>query len=291
MENGSLARPKPRAERDMRFVLHPADDTAYAHYEGSDANPFEPAAAGISRMNAWWLAEAALLAYWPPAIAIARFRAAGMESAFIEQRGVQCYVSVAPAFAIVSFRGTEVDDLQDVFDDARFALVRWNEAGAKVHHGFREAFDRIEAHLADELASIGPERTLWFSGHSLGGALAVLAADRFGRTSGILSIGSPRVGNAAFATAFAARFGAVTARYVSNRDLVTRVPPRRPFGYEHVGELRQIDSNGDVSGAAPPAIALAERIKDLARTQEALLDHMPRGYSVDIWNHYARSGG
>ena len=100
MENGSLARPKPRAERDMRFVLHPADDTAYAHYEGSDANPFEPAAAGISRMNAWWLAEAALLAYWPPAIAIARFRAAGMESAFIEQRGVQCYVSVAPAFAI-----------------------------------------------------------------------------------------------------------------------------------------------------------------------------------------------
>src|SRR4029078_13609039 len=112
--------------------------------------------------------------------------------AVIEQRGVQCYVSVRPAFAIVSFRGTEVDDLQDVFDDARFALVRWNEAGAKVHHGFREAFDRIEAHLADELASIGPERTLWFSGHSLGGALAVLAADRFGRTRGILSIRSPR---------------------------------------------------------------------------------------------------
>jgi len=291
MGNGSPARPKPRAERDMRFVLHPAADAAYVHYEGSHANPFEPAAAGVSRANAWWLAEAALLSYWPPGIAIARFRSAGMETAFIEQRGVQCYVSVASAFVIVSFRGTEVDEFQDVLDDARFALVRWNESGAKVHHGFREAFERIEPHLADALALIGSERTLWFSGHSLGGALAVLAADRFGRAHGVLSIGSPRVGNGAFATAFDARFAAVTARYVSNRDLVTRVPPRRPFGYEHVGELRQIDASGDVSGAAPPALALADRIKDLARTQDALLDHMPRGYSVDIWNDYARSGG
>ena len=94
----------------MRFVLHPAADAAYVHYEGSHANPFEPAAAGVSRANAWWLAEAALLSYWPPGIAIARFRSAGMETAFIEQRGVQCYVSVASAFVIVSFRGTEVDE-------------------------------------------------------------------------------------------------------------------------------------------------------------------------------------
>ena len=83
----------------------------------------------------------------------------------------------------------------------------------------------------------------------------------------------------------------MTTRYVSNRDLVTRVPPRRPFGYEHVGELRQIDANGDVSGGMPPALALVDRIRDLARTQEALLDHMPRGYSVDIWNDHARNGG
>ncbi|HKU85165.1 MAG TPA: lipase family protein, partial [Casimicrobiaceae bacterium] len=284
-------RPKPRAERDMRFVLHPAADDAYVHYEASEANPFEPAAARVSRVNAWWLAEAALLSYWPPDIAIARFRAAGMESLFIEQRGVQCYISVASAFVIVSFRGTEVDDLQDVFDDARFALVRWNDAGAKVHHGFREAFERIEPRLADALASIGSERTLWFSGHSLGGALAALAGDRFGRTSGILTIGSPRVGNTAFATAFDDRFGAVTVRYVSNRDLVTRVPPRRPFGYEHVGELRHIDANGSIGGALPAPLALADRIRDLTRTQDALLDHMPRGYSIDIWNDYAGNGG
>ena len=288
MGNGSLARPKPRAERDMRFVLHPADDAAYVHYEGSAENPFEPGGAGVARVNAWWLAEAALLSYWPPDIAIARFRSAGMETAFIEQRGVQCYVSIAATFVIVSFRGTEVND---VFDDARFALVRWNEAGAKVHHGFREAFERIEPRLGDALASIGPERTLWFSGHSLGGALAVLAADRFGRANGILSIGSPRVGNAAFASQFASRFRAVTARYVSNRDLVARVPPRRPFGYEHVGELRQIDANGGVSGTIPPALALADRLSDLARTQDALLDHMPRGYSVDLWNDYAGKAG
>jgi triacylglycerol lipase len=291
MGNAARARPKARPERDMRFVLHPADDTAYAHYEGSEANPFEAAAAGVTPVNAWWLAEAALLSYWPPDIAFARFRSAGMDATFIEQRGVQCYVSVGPAFAIVSFRGTEVDDLQDVFDDARFALVRWHEAGAKVHHGFREAFERIEPRLADALASIGSERTLWLSGHSLGGALAVLAGDRFDRADGILSIGSPRVGNGAFAAAFDARFGAVTARYVSNRDFVTRVPPRRPFGYEHVGELRQIDVNGVVGSVASPAMALADRIRDLARTQDALLDHMPRGYSVDIWNDYARSGG
>ena len=102
MGNGSPARLKPRAERDMRFVLHPAADAGYVHFEDSDQHPFEPGAAGVSRVNAWWLAEAALLAYWPPAVATARFRSAGMETDFIEQRGVQCYVSVAPAFAIIS---------------------------------------------------------------------------------------------------------------------------------------------------------------------------------------------
>src|SRR5262245_36060373 len=46
------------------LVLKPASG-AYTHFEHGDALAFNAQAREFSRLNAWWLADAALLAYWP----------------------------------------------------------------------------------------------------------------------------------------------------------------------------------------------------------------------------------
>jgi triacylglycerol lipase len=58
----------------LSLVLSPASDSHYTHFEGAHEAPFEAAASTLSRVNAWWLADASLLTYWDEAEARARFR-------------------------------------------------------------------------------------------------------------------------------------------------------------------------------------------------------------------------
>ena len=69
---------KPRPAPDPKFVFDPASDAAYVHFDGHQHAPFDAAATSMTRANAWWLAEAALLAYWTPADAVPRFLSAGL---------------------------------------------------------------------------------------------------------------------------------------------------------------------------------------------------------------------
>ena len=295
---------RPRAIPDLRFVFHPEADASYRHFDGREAVPFDPAAATVTRANAWWLTEAALLAYWDPDEAKTRFTAAGLSAELIESGDTQAYVASMPGAVIVTFRGTEQDRLGDAFDDARFGLVRATHGS--IHEGFRDALDRVWPAIVDTLAPLTGSRTVWFSGHSLGAALATLAADRFPTTAGVCTIGSPRVGDRGFAAAFDARFGARAVRYVNDADIVTHVPTPFPLPYQHVGRLRQITPDGRITGQAP---VLAHFVRDvfgnvghlqdvvealqagaMRRAPDFLLDHMPRGYTTDIWNDHDAHG-
>jgi triacylglycerol lipase len=295
---------RPRAHPDLRFVFHPEADHGYRHFDGHHTVPFNAGAAMLTRANAWWLAEAALLAYWDPDEARQRFAAAGLAAEFVEDGDTQAYVAATPGAVLVAFRGTEQDRLGDAFDDARFGLVRATHGF--VHEGFRNALDRIWTALVGKLTPLAASRTVWFTGHSLGGALATLAADRFPGTAGVCTIGSPRVGDRAFAAAFDDRFGDRAARYVNDADIVTHVPTPFPLPYAHVGRLRHITSDGRITGQAP---ALAHFVRDvfgnlghvqdvvdalqagvMRRAPDFLLDHMPRGYTVDMWNDHDGHG-
>ena len=175
-----------------------------------------------------------------------------------------------------------------------------------VHEGFRDALERVWTPLVEKLTPLAASRTVWFSGHSLGAALATLAADRFPATAGVCTLGSPRVGDRAFAAAFDARFGARAARYVNDADIVTHLPTTFPLPYQHVGRLRQITPDGRITGQAP---MLAHFVRDvfgnvgplqdvvealqagaMRRAPDFLLDHMPRGYTTDIWNDHDAHG-
>lgn len=295
---------RPRATPDLRFVFTPEADTAYRHFEGHADVPFDPAAVTLTRANAWWLAEAALLAYWDRGDAQQRFAAAGLDAEIVEHGETQVYVASMPGAVLVAFRGTESDRLGDLFDDARFGLVEWPRG--RVHQGFRQALERVWDRLAERLAPLAASRTVWFSGHSLGAALATLAADRWADTAGVCTIGSPRVGNRAFAAAFDARFGARALRYVNDSDIVTHVPTPFPLPYAHAGRLRHITADGRITGQTP---ALAHFVGDvfgdvghlhevvgglqagaMRRAPDFLLDHMPRGYTTDLWNDHDAHG-
>jgi hypothetical protein len=154
--------------------------------------------------------------------------------------------------AIIAFRGTQPDSFRDIANDAAFLPIRWRGPGL-VHRGFLASLEsvmpQIDAWLT-EIASAGVAiRHLTITGHSLGGALASLLA-ALKPEADLVTFGSPRVGNAAFAEAFAGR---AMRRYVDCTDAVTLVPPG-PY-FVHLDGLRYIDRTGQVHERALGTVA------------------------------------
>lgn len=207
---------------------------------------FDPGAEGHSPWNAYWLGKAAELAY----LDNPRFEAAvgdwGVKCRHVSVKDTEAHVAAGKTMMIVAFRGTETNP-GDIATDARFKRTRWAGPG-QVHEGFSTALDRA---WRDTLGAIGaisePGQTLWFTGHSLGGALAVLAAMRWtaeARTpavAAVYTIGQPKVGDGEFSAAFDKALGSRTFRYVNNRDPVPRVPI---LGYKDIGKALRFDDRG-----------------------------------------------
>lgn len=244
----------------LQFVLHPEQDSRYRHFEYYATNPFEPDPIGFPKVNVWWLAEAALLAYWNPDTAIPVFLAAGLQAEFIEASGTECYVATGPDFVMVAFRGTQPDEWSDIGADADIILVPWQYG--MVHLGFRTAFEAVWPDLQAILENVGPGRTVWFCGHSLGAAIATLAASSYSATRGVCTFGSPRVGDEVFADSFNQQLSGKSLRYVNGNDCVPDVP--LPILYRHVDQVRLVGGSNS-SG----------------------LEHMPKAYAVLTWNDYA----
>jgi triacylglycerol lipase len=228
-------------------VLPP--NATHVYFENGAQHPFEDRAQAFSPVNAWWLAEASLLAYADREFAKQRFAAAGwaMDERRFEGASTACYVAYTDRAVIVAFRGTEVikpggarptlDALRRVFadicTDARIRLIDDAAAayGGSVHCGFHGALEEVWATLRaclDALRGRAREgmapRTIWLTGHSLGAALATLAACRLEpeRVQGLYTFGSPLVGDETFARAFRL---ANAFRIVNNNDVVTCLPP------------------------------------------------------------------
>jgi hypothetical protein len=182
-----------------------------------------------------------------------------------------------------------------------------------LHAGFLGAFQNVwldnsrGSGLATILAELGKaqERTVWFTGHSLGGALATLAAFWYEGKSTLYTFGSPRVGNATFR----AKFGNRSAfRITHATDIVPTVPhimcharPNALESFEHVGRHYAITTSSrvDVSESNEPDRATqwpgyfnvaANTLKALgtewmsAFPQQRIADHAPTYYASLLWN-------
>jgi pimeloyl-ACP methyl ester carboxylesterase len=166
-------------------------------------------------------------------------------------RDAQAFGTTGPdGTRFVAFRGTEAGKLLDLLADARFKLVPFRET--RVHQGFLAAYESVRSAIGDWL---GPAdgRRLVITGHSLGAAMAtLLAADR--PEAELVTFGSPRVGDAAFAALFSGR---QVRRYVDCTDGVTAVPPGL-IGYAHISGEHYIDHSGHVHAQPPTPEELAE---------------------------------
>ncbi len=202
-------------------------------------------AAGDPR-NAQFLCRACQLAYLPEAAGAQGFRDdLGLSAKLFSVDNTQVYVAESPDHLVVAFRGTEdptsIDGLKDwLLTDAMNLLVvpegRLGHdlsaagVGAKFHKGFVDAIAEIWEPLRDEVEAKmkQSDRPLWITGHSLGGALALLAAwllkRRFINVHQIYTYGAPMIGNQKASDAFNREFSGKIFRYVSGRDPVPKLP-------------------------------------------------------------------
>jgi hypothetical protein len=278
----------------------------HAYFEGHDLRPFQAEAASFNLANAWWLAEASTLAYADEAFAVGCFKKAGLDNVrFFNISSTQCFVASSREFAVVAFRGSEVwrrrgkADIRvvaaDFMTNADFWLTDWPKAG-KVHRGFKKALDEVWEDLFAYLTALQRGgRKIWMTGHSLGAALATLAADRYGEVQGVYTFGSPRVGNLRFKESYLNR----AYRFVNGSDIVAKIPPSG--FYVHVGEPRSIDREGKIRFQAaenisrpPPSWNGCEGTTSLENKNppqapvfvpDAVLDHVPLLYAILIWNN------
>ena len=166
------------------------------------------------------------------------------EIRFYSNNGAQAYIFGNDHDAVVVCRGTEPHEWNDIRADLRLALVKADTAG-RVHLGFKQEVDDLWPRL--EQALVNNTRPVWFTGHSLGGAMATICAGRCKLSTirsdprALFTFGSPRVGDRRFVH----YVNIETYRWVNNNDIVTRVPP--PWmGYRHKGQEIYLDSNGEI---------------------------------------------
>lgn len=144
---------------------------------------------------------------------------------------------------ILAFRGTEPDELSDIMADLN-AFPDRGVSGGWVHNGFQNELEKVWEQIKIHKSSHKDDCYFFITGHSLGGAMATLAASRFNlidKVDCLYTYGSPRVGTRSFIKS--CKF--VHYRHKNNNDLVTTVPLFL-MGYKHHGTLRYINFYGNI---------------------------------------------
>ena len=211
---------------------------------------FIPNTTAFELQNAYSLASAAELAYKDDSEIQNTVVKWGFDKfKFIKaEDGTECFIMSNQEIIVVSFRGTT--DTKDWIVDLDLKLIEGLFEG-KVHSGFYTSLSNVWQQIKRTIAAFrnNKEKSLWFTGHSLGGALATLAVARFRAedrpVDGLYTFGQPRVGDRQFARNFNFDFKPYAFRFVNNNDAVTRIPSRARQ-YSHVGTFRYFTEPGEL---------------------------------------------
>lgn len=198
------------------------------------------------RWRPWVLANLAHAAYHDGGRVRGWLGASDVELRSYEARGAHALLALWPERAVLTFRGSEVWQrpgagpfANDLLANLHVTLAAWG--GALVHRGFLGELDKVwGAGIEADLAR-ARDLPLWITGHSLGGAMATLAALRV-LCEAVVTFGEPRVGRQLDRALPPGRH----TRYVNGNDPVPAVPPGWwPFRYEtHGAVVRLRDPRG-----------------------------------------------
>jgi triacylglycerol lipase len=165
-----------------------------------------------------------------------------------------------PARLVIAFRGT--DSILDVVSDVEYGqdaldLSPGLANAGQAHEGFTGVYKSLRNQLLGVLAG-QPAVPTFITGHSLGGAIASIAALDAASNAGnlprptVYTFAAPRAGDPTFAALFDARFNGadITSswRIVNRNDAVPYLPPAQIFDpfefetltYQHVLDWRPI---------------------------------------------------
>lgn len=198
---------------------------------------------------------------------------------FFDKFGAQCYGFENSDHIVLSFRGTEPTTTNDIKADLNIFHGRDYEGiqEGRVHTGFRDEVDTLWSDITEWL-SRSKNKQIYTCGHSLGGAMSCIAASRL---KGYIcyNYGCPRVGTGKWKKA--AEKNNVFYRFVNDRDIVPRIPPRW-MNYRHLGELYFIDRKGEIIKNPNPwksfKKGLANMCRNPLRITQGISDHSMSDY-------------
>ncbi len=199
-------------------------------------------------------------AYDPPEAMMDLF--AGNEVQFLRARDTEVFVIDAGDIRVVAFRGTEVSrdfSWTDIKDNAKIGMTKVTARcgyNVEVHRGYLAALDAATEAAAELIEDLVPP--VIYTGHSLGGCLATLAAVMWKPPSAVYSFGAPKVSGRILG-AVLGTLGIPVFRVVYANDIAPKHPlaiapainviswlwgQTVPTGYRHIGEFWHLAEDG-----------------------------------------------
>jgi triacylglycerol lipase len=147
-------------------------------------------------------------------------------------------------YIIICFRGT--NSVTDMVFDAWFSKVPAFGGIGKVHKGFQKALESIWPQLKKK---IDKNSKIFLTGHSLGGALAILTAHRLTlenyTLAAVYTYGAPRVGNREFKKTYDDLLKDKTFLHINYTDIVPTAAPEI-LDFFHPGKIRTFNKDHEI---------------------------------------------
>ena len=224
---------------------------------------FNPNIREFSFKNALVLAEASELAYKSQAEYEKILKEEwGFSDVYpLDKKETQGFIAKKADMILIAFRGTEEAKNEDIFTDI-LACQTKTELG-KVHYGFLRALKAVWKDIVTAVKNYQDNnQPVWIAGHSLGGALAALAAaklvsiDACQNIGGVYTFGQPMIGDKDFKEKFEKLLPSGAYRVTNFKDPVTLVPlninlkiwgKRIIFQYDHAGKIILFNESGKIA--------------------------------------------
>ncbi|MBO6549567.1 MAG: lipase family protein [Rhizobiales bacterium] len=231
------------------------------------------ASSSFSYKQALSLAEASKLAYEnETTIKTTAISVWGFKSCeFLNAGSTQAFVAQTDQMILVAFRGTE-NNLEDWLGNMDIRTV--SKPYGNVHKGFTTHYENIKEKLEAILAnSNAGNKSLWLTGHSLGGAIATIAAAELKSEysiSAIHTFGQPRVGFEGLKSFVEENYADNFFRFVNQDDPIVLLPWKGARDWQEVGQLIHMSGTASITpsfqkSGSPSSMSPAE-FQNLLRT-------------------------